>query len=111
MITLPVKISRGRSGRPKAAWIGTPPESGELLTEWLETDIQDPESCDQILTQAGKILEARTGSWKTSGNAFSLLVGPRRALLTPLFGMRGTKPFRIPTAEMIAVIEAWKAVV
>ena len=111
MSTLPVRISKDRSGRPRAAWKGTPPESGELLTEWLETDVQDPANCDNILTQAGKIQQARTGSWKTSGNAFSLLGGPRRALLTPMFGMRGTKPFRISTSELIAVVEAWKAVV
>ena len=111
MSNLPVRLSKDRSGRPRAAWKGTVPESGELLTEWLETDLQDPSSCDAILSGAGKILAAKTGSRKTSGNAFRVLVGPRRVLLTPLFGLGGAKPFRMATTELIAVVEAWKALV
>jgi hypothetical protein len=108
-LPLKLKFARDRSGRPRAEWKASIPESGHWLTEWLESDLQDTATCRQISAQAGSIHQAGTGSWKTTGNAFRLLVGPRRALLTPLFGPPGARPFRIPTRQLIALIEAWSA--
>ncbi len=108
MSELPVRLSKDRSGRCKAAWKGTIPESGELLTEWLESDVQDHSFCGSLLSHAGSIHQARTGAWKTTGNAFRVEVGPRRVLLTPLFGMK-VKPFRLPTPQFLALVETWRA--
>jgi hypothetical protein len=109
MSELPLRFARDRSGRPRAQWQATIPESGEWLIEWLESDLHDAPACRQIADHARSIHEAGTGCWKTTGNAFRLLVGPRRALLTPLFGPQGAKPFRIPTPQLIALVEGWSA--
>ena len=109
MSDLPVRFSRDRTGRPRARWLGAEPESGQCLTECLESDLQEPAACRHIVKHAQAIHQARTGSWKTTGNAFRLLVGPRRALLSPLFGPPNARPFRIPTPQLIAVVDAWSA--
>lgn len=102
-------FSRDPSGRPRAHWTGDAPKHGDLLIEFLETDLgADPSYADRIAAEGRRIAAGSETSWKTTGNAFSLHLAPKQTTLRRLLPDDSPESFRLPTAEFLTLVAQWR---
>jgi hypothetical protein len=95
-------------GYPRARWSGPTDEAEPIpLLHFLESDLGfDKHYARQILDRGRETSSGSSKPWRTTGNAFSLFVGPTESIITPLFG-HPRLPIELPTADLLDLVDRW----
>ena len=105
-MSLPLRLFHDADGHARAAWEGHDPK-GRWLAQFLEGDVGASVSqCDHYLAAARS---AGGKDHTRTGNAFTVVVGPRETVLRALHGAERDQTFAIPTADFVHLLERWRA--
>ena len=111
MSTYPLRFHRDRQGAVLAEWTGEDP-AGSMLAHFFDADLAGDQSfCDRLLAEGEARLKAKTGCWRTSGNAFALTLDASRATLRPLFGNYEQDEFVLPTRQLLQLVRKWRRLI
>jgi hypothetical protein len=111
---LPMHLALDDAGRPRATWNGSgrAPGDARILAEFLESDLAlDTVYAERILQKCRRFEEGVRRSWKTTGNAFALALGPEETHISRLFPIDDPQPdgCTLPTAEFQKLVARWAA--
>lgn len=105
-MTLKLKLGRDADGRPRAEAEDRSPR-GRLVARFLEIDVVDDGHARALVEAARR---AARPSYRSSGNAYELAIGPRRTTITAQVEPRtGPASVALPTPEFRALMTRWLA--
>jgi hypothetical protein len=111
MNTHSLQFHRDPHGAAHAASTGDAP-NGRLLAQFFEGDLaHDTAYCGRLLAEGAALLQAKSGSWMTSGNAFSVHLDPQHVTLRPLYGEYENHPVALPAGEFLDLVQKWQALI
>lgn len=84
-------------------------ESGDLLAEYLVSDVQEsPEVARMLLDLVDRVVAGELDCWEGTGNAWTLTLTPEGATLYPEFAL-DAEPLRVSLAELRDALSGWLA--
>jgi hypothetical protein len=95
--------------RPEAAGGAGRAPAGEAMARYLESDVQGSAAqAREIVRIVDRILAGRLQSWSDTGNAHTLTLSPRGAVIAAELD-DAAKPVRLPLAELRQAVAGWLA--
>ncbi|HWN41999.1 MAG TPA: hypothetical protein VNW71_07230 [Thermoanaerobaculia bacterium] len=86
-------------------------ESGDLLAQYLVSDVQEsPEVTQMLLDLVDQVATGDLESWEGTGNAFTLTLTPEGATIQPEFGS-DTEPRHVSLDDLREALGGWLAVI
>lgn len=86
-------------------------ESGDLLAQYLVSDVQEsPEVTQMLLDLVDQVASGDLESWEGTGNAFTLTLTPKGATIQPEFGS-DTEPRHVSLDDLREALGGWLAVI
>lgn len=84
-------------------------ESGDLLAEYLATDVQEsPEVARMLLDLVDQVASGELECWEGTGNAYTLTLAPEGATIFPEFAL-DAGPGHVSLAELREALSGWLA--
>jgi hypothetical protein len=82
-------------------------ESGDLLAQYLVSDVQEsPEVTQMLLDLVDQVATGELESWEGTGNAFTLTLTPEGATIQPEFGS-DTEPRHVSLDDLREALGGW----
>jgi len=86
-------------------------ESGDLLAQYLVSDVQEsPEVTLLLLDLVDQVASGDLESWEGTGNAFTLTLKPEGARIQPEFGA-DTAPSHVSLDDLREALDDWLAMI
>ena len=101
-----LRLHRDQHGLVRAEATADDP-AGQHWAQFFETELAGNAAfCDRLLAE--REAHRKEGSWKTSGNAFSVTLDATQATLRPLFGKTESQTYVLPAAEFLDLVRKWR---
>lgn len=108
-MSLPIELRIDHDHRPRARWLGIDP-SGRSLADFLELDLGYHRAFgERIRAEGRRIVTSGQGTYRASGNAFSLEIGPAETVVFPLLDDLPDDPLTVSTDAFLDVVDQWVA--